>query len=106
MIARRDVDGAVMLQLHQHGKFVLRLIGEVKTDFRVYRFWLSGGPQMDVQNEIHAGLGPPSHAVGLDNRRTAGFPGKKMAVWIERTFLHAEIHAGKTDAGCLLLAAR
>ena len=49
-IAGRDVDRAIMLELHEHGEAGGRVLGEVEPDFGLHGFRLAGGLQMQIDD--------------------------------------------------------
>ena len=64
----------IVLDLHEHGKFVRRFVSEIQTYGRLYRSVFPEGCKVDVEHEIVAGIQSPSDAVRLDWRAAAGLP--------------------------------
>ena len=106
LLAGRNVESAIVLELDEHGEPVHRLVGEVKPDDRADGFAFAGGLDVNVEDEVHAGIGAPCHAVGFDDRAAARLPGKKLAVGLEALLFEDHVHAGKARAGGGLAAAR
>ena len=101
-----DIERTIMLQLQQHGVAGLRVASEVQSDRGLHLLGLAGGAKVDVENEVHAGVGAPRHAVGFDHRAAARLPREEVTVGIEGLFFDVEVHAGEAGAGDLLRPAR
>ncbi len=94
--AGRNVERAIALELHQHGKLRSRVVGEIEPDGRLDNFRFAGGLHVYVQDQVRRGVCAPRHAVGFLPWNAAGLPEQEMAVGIERVRFNAEIHAGES----------
>ena len=96
---RRNVQRAVVLQLDQHRETALRLVREVHPDHRIDRLLFSRRLQVNVEDQVHAGIRAPRHTVGFHHRTAARLPRKKMPVRLKALFFEDHVHAGKARAG-------
>ena len=106
VVAGRDVELRVTLQLQQHGKLRGRLVGEIDPHAGLQQLRLAGGLHVCVQDKVGSLVEAQRHSIGLDVRHGAGLPEEEMAVGIEDLRLDHDVHAAETCAGLFFLLAR
>src|SRR6266446_533395 len=104
-----DVEGAVVLKLNQHRKATRRPVRKVEAHHRLDYLLLPRRLQMQVENQIRAGVEPPAHIVrrGFDER--TGLPKQEVGIWFERVRARLgrdRIHARETWLATLSVARR
>jgi len=97
-IAGRDIEGSIMLQLEEHRKQCWGLGSEIEADRGLDAFRFSLGLQMQVENQIRAGVETPAHPLRFGLEHRTGFPKQEMGIRVEhiRAALSGDVHTWKT----------
>ena len=82
-VAGRDVEGGVVLKLEEHGLGGGGVVGEVEADAGADGLGLAGGLEVEVEDEVVAGVEAPGHGGGLDEGGGVGLPEEEVAVGVE-----------------------
>src|ERR1017187_9251723 len=83
MLVPLEHDGAIVLQLHQHGETLGRLAGKVQPHIDVDELRFAGWLQVEIDDEIRAGIELPRHVFRRFLSLRARFPEQKMGVRLE-----------------------
>ncbi len=97
--SRRDVEGAVVLELEQHRKEGGGLGGEVKTDRGPHELGLARGPEVHVEDQVGPRVEGPGHPRWLFVGQGARLPEEEVAVGVEAFRLGRDFHAPEADFG-------
>ena len=92
----RDVEGPVVLELHEHREPGGLHVGEVETDLRPHGFGLARGLEVHVQDEVGPRVEAPRHVRRLLAGRAARLPEEEVAVRIEALGFDRDFHAGES----------
>src|SRR2546422_1173267 len=76
--ARLDINSAVMLELNEHRMKAGWLRGEVKADHRLNRLLFTRWLQVQIENQVRAGIQPPAHVVRLWLQQRARLPKEEV----------------------------
>jgi hypothetical protein len=96
---RWDVEGAIMLELEQHGVARGRAVREVEAHLRLHRLGLPRGLEVHVEDEVGPRIEPPGHVRGLFVGQRPRLPEQEVAVGIEALGLHGQLHPREARLG-------
>src|SRR5712664_3453170 len=74
LLARRNVELAIVFQLQKHRMKCCRLVREVQAKTWLNDFLLAGRLQVNVENKVRVLVQAERHAIGLKFRHGAGLP--------------------------------